>query len=126
MDTFESCMMDILGDVGIYMDEASKESAKDCPGCEGTGETPVPEIGSREMYMQMLAAVARDSGGSSTVQVAGDPCPKCEGTGKVYDDVEILTRAARAVAKDWRDELRIALAQTIEARDMAIETKCAT
>lgn len=119
MDTFESLIMDLLGDAGIYMEHASKSAASSCPDCKGAGKTPTPEIGSREMYMQMLAAFAKDAGGSSTVQISGDDCLKCGATGKIYDDSEILTRAALAAAKDYRDDMRIALATSNAGLDAA-------
>ena len=121
MDAFESCMMDILGDAPIYMENAAKEVAKVCPDCEGSGETQLPK-NDRGMAKQMLSAFARDMGGFSTIPVAGDPCRRCEAAGRIYDDDEILMHAAMAAAKDWRDELRVVLAQTLEARDMAINT----
>ena len=108
MDSFENLMVDLLGDAGIYMEKAAKQVEKDCLKCKGTGEAPLP-VNDREMAMQMLSALARDMGGSSTVPVAGDSCQICNGTGKICDDDAILIVAAMAAAKDYRDDMRAVL-----------------
>ena len=88
MDVFDSLVMDLLGDAGIYMSDAAAKMEKPCPDCEVTGETALPN-NDHELAMQMLAALARDMGGSSTVPVAGE------------GDLGSVGRPGRLVIEPW-------------------------